>query len=317
MVGIAGVAPLGAGDADSRTEDEPYVRNHRGPTRPGGETTSELTRAAPWHAAIALGFVRRDDATLLERRAHRGPLRIQKPLYPEGAAVCHAIVLHPPGGIAGGDVLEISLDADPRAHAVLTTPGAAKWYRAAERRASQHVTIGVSSGAIVEWLPQPAIFFDGVDADVTTRVTLARDALYLGWDAICLGRIASGERFTRGRIALRTAIERDGRPLWHERSILEGGSSWLATRAGFAGRPVLGTLVVAGRPIAREIVAACRGACMQDGIMTGVTATPDVLVARCLLPDTERATMTFLAWWRVLRPALVGREAVPLRIWNT
>ncbi len=314
---MASESPFGSGDACNRTEDEPYVRNHRGPTRTGGETTSELARASPWHATLALGFASRDGATILERRSHTGPLRIQKPLFPEGAAVCHAIVLHPPGGVAGGDVLELEVRGAQGAHALLTTPGAGKWYRAGARRASQRVTVGVSTDAVVEWLPQPTIFFDGVDADISTYVTLAPGALYVGWEALCFGRTASGERFSHGRVATLTSIERDGRPLWRERAIIDGGSTWLASRAGLGGRPVSATLVAAGRCVARDVVDACRAAPIPPDVDAGITALPDVLLARCLAPDTERATMWFVALWAALRPALAGRAAAPLRIWNT
>ena len=316
-VAVASTAPFGSGDATSRIEDEPYVRNHRGPARPGGEETSELSRASPWHATLALGFARRDGATILERRSHAGPLRVQKPLFPDGAAVCHAIVLHPPGGIAGGDVLELEVRGTPGAHALLTTPGAGKWYRAGGRRASLRVTIDVSADAIVEWLPQPTIFFDGVDADLLTQIRLAPGGLYIGWETLCFGRTASGERFSRGRIASCTSIEREGRLLWRERAIVDGGSAWLGARAGLAGKPVGATLVAAGRAIRRDVVDACRDAAVPAGVDAGITALPDVLLARCLAADSERATMWLLAVWSALRPPIAGRVAAPPRIWNT
>ena len=254
---------------------------------------------------------------MLDRCAHTGPLRVQKPLFPEGARVCHAVVLHPPGGVAGDDVLELDVDAAPGAHALLTTPGAGKWYRANERRASQHVTIRVSRGAVVEWLPQPTIFFDGVDASLETHVSLDGDALYIGWEALCFGRTASRERFVHGGVRVRTTIERGGRALWRERATIGGGSRWLDTRAGLGGRPVCATLVAAGRGVPHEMVTACREARVPDGVDAGVTALPDVLVARCVAPDTERATMWFCALWREVLPALAGRAAAPLRLWNT
>jgi hypothetical protein len=112
-----------------------------------------------------LASSRRDDSTILARREHRGPLRVQKALYPEGPGVCHAIVLHPPAGIAGGDQLEIRVEADAGAHALLTTPGAGKWYRSSGAQSSQRIHIKVGAGATAEWLPQESILFSGALAD--------------------------------------------------------------------------------------------------------------------------------------------------------
>jgi urease accessory protein len=99
-----------------------------------------------WLASLELAFARRDAATILARRRHAGPLRVQKPLYPEDESVCHAIVLHPPAGIAGGDRLRIDCTPDAAAHALLTTPGAGKWYRANGLGAEQTVNLKVGAG---------------------------------------------------------------------------------------------------------------------------------------------------------------------------
>ncbi|MBN8499429.1 MAG: urease accessory protein UreD, partial [Candidatus Accumulibacter sp.] len=177
-----------------------------------------------WPGRLTLGFERRGERTLLARCEHFGPLRVQKALYPEGPAVCQAIVLHPPGGIAGGDSLEVVLTAAAGAHAQLTTPGAGKWYRSGGRRARQSLHVRVDEQAIVEWLPQETIVFDGAEAELETRVELAAGALYCGWDILCLGRTACGERYTHGGLDLATRIEQAGRPLWIERGGLRGGS---------------------------------------------------------------------------------------------
>ena len=155
--------------------------------------------AAPWKAELALRFERADDRTVLAARRHDGPLVVQKPLYPEGGAVCHAIVIHPPAGIAGGDELALEARAGAGAHALLTTPGAGKWYRSAGPWARQRLDFEVGPGALLEWLPQETIVFDGALASLASEVRLEGDARYLGWEILCLGRTGSGERFVQRR----------------------------------------------------------------------------------------------------------------------
>ena len=107
---------------------------------------------APWKADLSLGFSCRNRKSVLTEKHSDGPLVVQKPLYPEGDAVCHAIVVHPPGGIAGGDELHLKVKAGPESAALLTTPGAGKWYRSAGPWASQKLCFEVDG--VLEWLPR-------------------------------------------------------------------------------------------------------------------------------------------------------------------
>ena len=84
-----------------------------------------------WHAELELSYARFGDSTRPVLRRHLGPLRVQKHLYAEGPEVCQHIIVHPPGGIAGGDRLDIRASVGRDAWAQITSPGAAKWYRAA------------------------------------------------------------------------------------------------------------------------------------------------------------------------------------------
>lgn len=271
---------------------------------------------ASWRAELALGFDRRGDGTVLARRRHDGPLVVQKPLYPEGEAVCHAIVVHPPGGIAGGDELRIGIEAEAGASALLTTPGAGKWYRSSGARARQQVSMDIAEGATVEWLPQETIIYDGAMASLATEVRLARGAGYIGWDIVCLGRTGSGERFTRGDCRFSTSVFREGRPLWLERANIEGGGRGMASPAVLAGRPVFGTLAAAFAGVDKSHAEACRAQAPEEG-EAAVTMLPGVLLARYLGASTESAKNYFIALWRVLRPLLAGRAAVEPRIWGT
>ncbi len=278
-----------------------------------------LQQAPHWEAELALEFASRDGATRLTGRRHRGPLRVQKALYPEGEGVCQAILLHPPSGIAGGDHLHVSADVGAAAHAQMTTPGAGKWYRSGGPEASQHLDFGVGDGAILEWLPQESIIFDGAQAHMETRVRLAAGSRYLGWEILCLGRRACGERFAHGHIGLHTRIERDGHVLWLERGRIGGGDPLLDSAAGWAGASVCATLLATLSPggSAASLLEACRRCRPVDGAEHGVTALPGLLVARYLGHGSEAARHWFIALWTVLRPLLLGRPAIMPRIWAT
>ena len=193
-----------------------------------------------WKAQLALEFRFQDQKTTLARKFHDGPLVVQKPLYPEGREVCHAIVVHPPGGIAGGDELSLKVNTEKNAATLLTTPGATKWYRSAGPWARQDIALDVKGS--VEWLPQETIVFSGALAQSAVEIDLAADAALVGWDIVCMGRTGSGERFERGSYRSSIRIRREGRLLWLERGRIDGGGKLLDSPAGLGGQPVFGTL---------------------------------------------------------------------------
>jgi len=270
--------------------------------------------ASSWKASLSLEFGFADQKTTLSRKVHDGPLVVQKPLYPEGPSVCHAIVVHPPGGIAGGDELSLQVKTGSGASTLLTTPGAAKWYRSAGPLAKQNVALDVQ-GAL-EWLPQETIVFDGALAQTAYEVDLGAQAGIIGWDIVCLGRTGSGERFTRGSLRSSIQIRREGRLLWLERGRIDGGGRLLDSPAGLAGSPVFGTLYASFHDFNKIILDELRE--QKPAIGAGaVTRLPGILLARYLGGSSEAARHYFIALWRILRPALLGREAIEPRIWQT
>jgi len=268
---------------------------------------------AAWRASLALGYARAGAATRLVRRAHSGPLRVQKAFYPEGEAVCHNIVLHPPAGIAGGDELCIGITAGADSHALLTTPGAAKWYRANGKPAWQRVGIRLAQDARLEWLPQETIFFDAADAHLVQEVELASGARYLGCDILCFGRSASGERFARGTVRQQLQVRQAGRLLWWDQGVLHGGGSAMQSPHVLGGATVCATLLAAGRCADAALVGRLRA---LDPAL-GVTALKPVLLVRYLGHDAEQARRLMARAWQVLRPYWMERPATELRIWNT
>jgi len=270
-----------------------------------------------WLARLRLGYARHDDRTVLARREHLGPLRVQRPFYPEGPGVCHTYVVHPPAGIVAGDRLEIDLHVDAGAHALITTPGAAKWYRSGGGWATQTARIAVAAGGCLEWLPQEQILYRGARASTRLHVDLARDARFLGWEITCLGRTAAGERFEAGELRQQLEVSREDSRLWEERAWLQGGSGLLTSPAGLRGCPVSGLLLAVGLESEPAVVADCRAIAAEDGALCGVTTLPGVLAARYLGHSVQRAQHYFRALWGILRPSLVQRAACAPRIWTT
>jgi len=268
-------------------------------------------RATGWRAELALRFARRRERTLLVERRHCGPLTVQRPFHPEGDDVCHTYLVHPPAGIVGGDSLAMSFVVDTGAHALLTTPAATRWYfsRGIEARTEQHAT--VAAGATLEWLPQETLLFDGAHARLTTRIDLHGDARFCGWEILGLGRPACGELFHNGRLDFRFELFRDGEPLLLER--LRGSAGGVP---GMHGHAACATFLATGADASTLERARNVGAATGD-LVCGATQIGDVLVWRGLAPRCEPLVGALLQLWTALRPQLLGRVAVPPRIWRT
>lgn len=276
-------------------------------SRPDPRTT------AAWHASLRLRFADDGGTTRLVERSHSGPLRVQKPLYPEGAGICHAIVIHPPGGVVGGDCLSVDAAAGAGAHAFVTTPGAAKWYRSNGRISRQDVRISVGAGAAFEWMPQETIFFDDAHVVLEHEVDLAAGARYIGAEILCFGRRASGETFRKGVIRQHTRVRQAGKLVWWEQGAIDGAGVAMHSRFGLGGASVCATLIGVGAPVPASLLSMMRAI---DPAL-GLSQVKSVLVARWLGDDSEAARGAIAKVWQALRPHLLGCAAPLPRIWNT
>ena len=272
--------------------------------------------ATPWRARLALAFAHDGGRTRLAAREHAGPLVVQKPFHPEGDAVCQVVVVHPPGGIAGGDELDLAVDVAASAHAQITTPAATRWYRSAGPVAHQRVVARVAGDAALEWLPQGTIVFDGAQVSTRVRFELARGARLVAWELVCLGRHASGERFDTGRFRQCLEIVHDGALVWSERVDLRGASPLLDASVGLGGAAAFGTFVAMSPALDDAALAAARNVAPDAG-EGALTRLPDVLVGRWRGPASDAGQRYFAALWTALRPRLMGRAAVTPRIWRT
>jgi urease accessory protein len=274
----------------------------------------------PWHALLSLHYHAQGGRTVSHHR-HEGPLRIFKSLYPEGPAICHDVIVHPPGGIVAGDRLDIRIDAEAGTHALLSTPGATRFYASDGEPGAQHVDIRLGAGARLEWLPLETLAFPGCQAQNTLAMTLAEGAEMIGWDVLALGLPTAGQPFTRGRVHQRIAWP----GVWLEQATIDGADQRLLDAPlGLGGRPCLGTLWLASaRPLAHErreaLLEAVRAVLPAPGgeVEAGATCPdPRVLLVRALAPLAEPLMATLQAAWAQLRQYAWGLPARPPRIWG-
>ncbi|MBI2748276.1 MAG: urease accessory protein UreD [Burkholderiales bacterium] len=186
----------------------------------------------PWHAQLQLDYSLEAGRTVA-RHVHTGPLRILQSLYPEGDAICHNVLVHPPGGLVGGDTLELTVQAQAGAHGLITTPGATRFYRSDGPQALQTTHLKLEHDARLEWLPLEAICYSGCNAENRITMELAPGAELLGWDVTALGLPLAEQPFVRG--ALRQHIELPG--VWLERGTVDASDTRLLNSpVGLAGQ---------------------------------------------------------------------------------
>jgi len=112
--------------------------------RHGGTSSMSPPPVRQWQARLDIHLNRQGARTVLAAHRHSGPLRLQRPFYPEGSAVCHLCLLHPPGGLVMGDELSTTLTLEAAAEAVVTTPSAGKFYGVGDGPAQrQCIELGV------------------------------------------------------------------------------------------------------------------------------------------------------------------------------
>jgi urease accessory protein len=281
---------------------------------------SENQPMTGWHAHLKLDYTLSAERTVAKFE-HEGPLRVLQSLYPEGDAVCHNVLVHPPSGLVGGDLLDIQLSLGANTHAQLTTPGATRFYRSEQGLATQQVKAHVGDGARLEWLPLETIAYNGCHGLNHAMFDLAPTAEMMAWDITALGLPNANLPFEQGQ--LQQHMEVSG--VWLERGLIDAHDARLMDGPlGLAKHRCMATLVFAcGADLLRERRDAALAMAREltdvapAGLVAGVTSPhPRVVVLRTLSPLVEPAQNLLRGVWASWRRGLWGMSDVPPRIWS-
>jgi len=275
-----------------------------------------------WIAKLDLRLQQRAEKSILVERKHEGPLRIQKPFYPEGERVCHLYVLHPPGGVVGGDQLVLNISLEEEAFALVTTPGATKFYRSQGARANSSQTFHIASKASLEWMPQETIYFSGCQVTMKTLVHLDKDAQFSGWEISCFGQPASKVLFDKGICHQNFELYREGKPQFLDRNKIEGAHEILTAHWGLQNHSAHATFLIT--PASETMLKKAKKTVVFQTDLTqnpegliSATLIDDVLIFRALSNEAEWIKKKFCDIWNNLRPMTIKREAHLPRIWST
>jgi len=270
-----------------------------------------------WLAKLSLSYEKTVIGTVLKQSLHEGPLRVQKALYPEGENICHTVIIHPPAGIAGGDTLDIDVSLAKGAHVVLSTPSATKWYKSFKNPATQSIRFELAEDAKLDWLPQENLFFKGANSNLITKINLPASASFIGWDALMLGRHASGEEWSSGHIHLLNEIRRDGKLIWIENGHIDAEDPYSMSLPQLGSWPVCATLLALGPQCSNHLAESLSEIMpWTDSIRAGVTFMPQgILIVRAVSTDIEMARNWMIDVWTRLRSIVHGVSAQPLRLW--
>ena len=272
-----------------------------------------------WHASLALRYACEAQRSVA-RFVHNGPLRILQSLYPEGDAVCHNVLVHPPSGLVGGDTLDIQVDVAEGAHGLVTTPGATRFYRSEGLTATQQVHARIGPNARLEWLPLEGLAYNGCQALNKAVFTLAPTAQLFAWDITALGLPTAQLPFLQGRFEQHLEIQ----GLWLDRGCINAQDQRLLNSPlGLNGHRCMATLVLAsGSPfstatkerVAQQTLERLNAHALRPS--AGLTSpNPQVMVLRVLSPLVEPAMDLLRQTWSDWRHSVWGLQGTAPRTW--
>jgi len=270
-----------------------------------------------WKGFLSFTFVNNGKRTVVKDKKHYGPLVLQRPYYQELDRPS-VLVIHPPGGIAGGDNLELNVCLKEASKGLVSTPAATKFYRSNNRMAKQLQTIEMHAQSELEWLPQETLFFDESISENTLKFNLtSSDAKLIAWDIVGLGRPARGEGFGKGELLQSLELKIDNRLVFVDRLRVDAQTALLSSKAGLDGFLLSATALFYDVDVKKMQVLKESLQSESWGLQVGITQMQSLIVLRVLGHELDAIKDTLYRAWKIARPVVLGVPVIKPRIWNT
>lgn len=268
-----------------------------------------------WHAQLTLRLEKSTHKTVIRDLKHLGPVRVLRPYYPENDGAIQIYLLHPPGALVGGDLVEFLIEAGKDTEALLTTPSAGKFNRALTNLVQiQHNRIMLRNNSLMEWMPQENIFFNAAQAKAVTEINLDEQSCFAGWDISCFGRPAANEVFDTGTVRTHFKISQADVPIFNESCRFELPKMNSAFKFAMQGRTVSG-LFCANKIGLSAVPEKVSLILEQHDAVLAATHMKDWLIIRYFGDSAEKAKQLFISIWSELKPAAWNKEFSAPRIW--
>lgn len=215
--------------------------------RPDSEHAGSPLQAGEGHLRIS----RVAGQSLPTRSLATNPLKLWSPRRPGPVSWTYASTFG--GGLVAGDRIDLQVDVEPDATAVLTTQASTKVYRSNRSKSCrQQLTAHVNRSASLVVVPDPLVCFRGAIYEQFNRIHLAEDASLVYVDWLTGGRLARGECWDFARVTTRLEIIREDRPLLLESLVLDPRDGPLDSPMRMGDYRCLAIVVVLGPSLAEQ-----------------------------------------------------------------
>lgn len=280
---------------------------------------SHHQKATGWEAQLDLNYRMTPHGVDCNSQRHTGPLQVHRPLYPEGRSCAHSIILHPPGGVVGGDRLSINVQVEKQAAALISAPSANRFYRVddPELHQQQDINLTVEEDAALDWTPLETLYFEGSRVRSNTTLSFTASSKLIGWEIAAFGRPGAGVPYGGGKLTQTMSFVRDGKPLLHDRTRLDGASPYFDNPSHLMGFRVMASFWVhpATETLLQDVRAEIETYSLSSG-MAAATLIDGMLICRCLTNDSRGILELFFKLWQIARRTQNRSDLLP-RIWMT